>query len=136
MSVKEYDKYEIDKFLSAEFSKDGEKVMEIMAVPNPRAYMLKPKDIEETKHLSIGIEDGWIDGSTDEAMEKYQEAKEALSQYDFIKTIKSDAYKEFATKLKLHRRKMSSSDFSGEFWDYAVLEESIDSTLKELEDKL
>ena len=110
--------------------------MEIMAVPNPKAYVLKKEDIEAAKHLSIGIEDGWIDGSTDEAMEKYQEAKDALSQYDFIKTIKSDAYKEFATKLKLHRRKMSSSDFSGEFWDYAVLEESIDSTLKELEDKL
>ena len=106
--------------------------MEIMAVPNPKAYVLKKEDMETIKHLSIGIEDGWIDGSTDKAME----AKDALSQYDFIKTIKSDAYKEFATKLKLHRRKMSSSDFSGEFWDYAVLEESIDSTLKELEDKL
>lgn len=55
---------------------------------------------------------------------------------DFDKIINSDTYKEFAVKLKLHRRKMSSSDFGGEFWDYAVLEESIDSTLKELESKL
>ena len=108
----------------------------VMAVPNPKAYVLKKEDIEAAKHLAVGIEDGWIDGSTDEAMEKYQEAKDALSQYNLIKTIKSDAYKEFATKLKLHRRKMASADFSGEFWDYAVLEESIDSTLKELEGKL
>ena len=83
----------------------------------------------------LSIEDGWIDGSTDEAMKKYQEAKDALSQYNLIKTIKSDAYKEFATKLKLHRRKMSSSDFGGEFWGYAVLEEDIYATLKELEEK-
>ena len=75
-----------------------------------------------------------LENAIADAIEDTNEAKEALSQYDFIKTIKSDAYKEFATKLKLHRRKMSSSDFSGEFWDYAVLEESIDSTLKELED--
>lgn len=110
--------------------------MEVMAMPNTRAYVLKKEDIEAAKYLAIGIEDGWIDGSTDEAMEKYQEAKDALSQYDLIKTIKSDAYKEFATKLKLHRRKMSSSDFGGEFWDYAVLEEDIYATLKELEKKL
>lgn len=108
----------------------------VMAVPNPKAYVLKKEDIEAAKHLAVGIEDGWIDGSTDEAMEKYQEAKDALSQYNLIKTIKSDAYKEFATKLKLHRRKMFSSDFGGEFWDYAVLEEDIYATLKELETKL
>ena len=76
--------------------------MEVMAVPNPRAYVLKSKQEKETE----------------------------------IKAIKLEAYKEFAAKLKLHRRKMSSADFGGEFWDYAVLEESIDSTLKELEDKL
>ena len=108
----------------------------VMAVPNPKAHVLKKEDIEAAKYLAVGIEDGWIDGSTDEAMEKYQEAKDALSQYDFIKTIKSDAYKEFAEKAILHRRKMSSADFGGEFWDYAVLEEDIYATLKELEAKL
>lgn len=46
--------------------------------------------------------------------------------------------KEYAEKLKLHARKMNGSDFSGEFWDKAVLTEDIDAvltaTLKELSD--
>lgn len=106
--------------------------MNVMAMPKPPVYVLKKEDIETAKRLSIDIEGG----STNEDVEKYQEAKDASSQYNLIKTIKSNAYKEFAAKLKLHRRKMSSADSSGEFWDYAVLEESIDSTLKELEGKL
>ena len=84
--------------------------MEIMAVPNPRTYyIINPKNMEAVKKVE---------------------------EDDLIKIIKSDAYREFVAKLKLHRRKMSSADFGGEFWDYAVLEESIDSTLKELEEKL
>lgn len=106
--------------------------IKVMTIPKPPVYVLKKEDIETAKRLSIDIEGG----STNEDVEKYQEAKDASSQYNLIKTIKSNAYKEFAAKLKLHRRKMSSADSSGEFWDYAVLEESIDSTLKELEGKL
>lgn len=45
---------------------------------------------------------------------------------------KTEAYKEFAEILKKHGRKMCSSDFSGEFWDYAVLVEDIDNLLKEM----
>jgi hypothetical protein len=54
----------------------------------------------------------------------------------YTKNIKLEAYREFAGKVKLHRRKMSSADFSGEFWDYAILEEDIYATLRELEGKL
>lgn len=43
---------------------------------------------------------------------------------------KSEAIKNFAEELKTHRRKMSSSDFGGEFWDTAVLESDIDSLVK------
>lgn len=45
---------------------------------------------------------------------------------------KSEAIKEFAERLKTHRRKMSSSDFGGDFWDTAVLESDIDSLVKEM----
>lgn len=113
--------------------------MEIMAVPNPKAYVLKKEDIEAAKHLTIGIEDGWIDGSTDEAMEKYQKAKDALSQYDLIKTIKSDAYKEFAARLKENswvgpmREPRSGVIFGPEI---IITEKKVDETLAELESEL
>lgn len=106
--------------------------MEVMAVPNPRAYVLKKEDIEAAKSLTIGIEDGWIDGSTDEAMEKYQEAKDALSYFDLIKTIKSDAYREFAAKLKKEAFKIDYCDST-----YNVVDiDDFDYVLNELEGKL
>ena len=55
--------------------------MEIMAVPNPKVYVLKKEDMETIKHLAIGIEDGWIDGSTDEAIEKFVSLKEEDPSY-------------------------------------------------------
>ncbi|MBO5037729.1 MAG: hypothetical protein J6D42_11705 [Clostridia bacterium] len=47
--------------------------------------------------------------------------------------IKSEARKEFAKKLKNHKRKMSSSDWGGDFWDEAVLVSDIDNLVKEME---
>ena len=47
-------------------------------------------------------------------------------------TAKSEAVKEFANKLKKHSRKMQSSDFSGDFWDEAVLVEDIDNLVIEM----
>lgn len=46
--------------------------------------------------------------------------------------IKSEAYQEFAGKLKQHKRKMKGFDLNNEFWDYAVLVEDIDNLLKEM----
>lgn len=46
--------------------------------------------------------------------------------------IKKQAYKEFAEKLKQHKRKMKGFDLTEEFWDYAVLVEDIDNLLKEM----
>ena len=46
---------------------------------------------------------------------------------------RTEAVKEFAERLKKHSRKMQSSDFSGDFWDAAVLVEDIDSLVKEME---
>ena len=46
---------------------------------------------------------------------------------------KAEAIKEFAERLKTHTRKMQSSDFSGEFWDRAVLASDIDNLIKEME---
>lgn len=45
---------------------------------------------------------------------------------------KIEAYKEFADKLKQHKRKMNGWDWSGAFWDSAVLVEVIDNILKEM----
>lgn len=46
--------------------------------------------------------------------------------------IKEQAYKEFAEKLKQHKRKMKGFDLNEEFWDYAVLVEDIENTLIEM----
>lgn len=59
----------------------------------------------------------------------------STSFYDVLKqlkTAKSESVKEFANKLKKHSRKMQSSDFSGDFWDEAVLVEDIDNLVKEM----
>ena len=47
--------------------------------------------------------------------------------------VRTEAIKEFWSKLKKHSRKMQSSDFSGEFWDRAVLVEDGDNLVKEHE---
>jgi hypothetical protein len=45
---------------------------------------------------------------------------------------RAEAIKEFWSKLKTHSRKMQSSDFSGEFWDRAILVEDGDNLVKEM----
>ena len=54
-----------------------------------------------------------------------------LEHKRLMKTVKTEAYKECIEKIKSHSRKMKSSDFSGEFWDKAVLVADIDNILKE-----
>ena len=49
-----------------------------------------------------------------------------------VEQIKAEAYKEFAERLKQHKRKMKGFDLTEEFWDYAVLVEDIDNLLKEM----
>ena len=51
---------------------------------------------------------------------------------ELIEKAKAEVVKEFAERLKAHTRKMQSSDFSGEFWDKAVLVEDIDNLVKEM----
>lgn len=102
MSIKEYDKNEIDEFLSAEFSKDGEKVMEIMAVPNPRAYVLKGKQGKEAE----------------------------------IKAIKLEAYGEFEAKLKDIYTNDKRYDRPNAHTLVAVLFNTIDKVVDELESEL
>lgn len=48
------------------------------------------------------------------------------------KEIKIQAYRDFAEKLKQHKKKVKGFEFTDEFWDYAVLEETIDNILKEM----
>lgn len=49
-----------------------------------------------------------------------------------IKEIKAEACKEFAERLKQHKRKIKGFDLNEEFWDYAVLAEDIENTLIEV----
>lgn len=51
---------------------------------------------------------------------------------DDIKTAKVEAYKEFADKIKMHKRKMRCFDLCYEFWDFAVSVEDIDIILQEM----
>lgn len=44
----------------------------------------------------------------------------------------NEAIKEFAERLKQHKRKMRGFDLNDEFWDYAVLAEDIDNLLIEM----
>lgn len=46
--------------------------------------------------------------------------------------IKIQAYREFANRLRTHKRKMKGFDLTDEFWDYAVLAEDIENTLIEM----
>ncbi len=48
------------------------------------------------------------------------------------KETRNDSIKEFWGNLKKHSRKMQSSDFSGEFYDRAVLVEDGDNLVKEM----
>ena len=60
-------------------------------------------------------------------------AKRALDvTLEEIEKSRVEAIKEFANKLKKRSRKMQSSDFSGDFWDAAVLVEDIDNLVKEM----
>lgn len=46
--------------------------------------------------------------------------------------IKIQAYRDFASRLRTHKRKMKGFDLNDEFWDYAILAEDIENTLKEM----
>ena len=51
---------------------------------------------------------------------------------ELLKEAKTEVCKEFTEKLKQHKRKMKGFDLNEEFWDYAVLVETIDNILKEM----
>ena len=57
------------------------------------------------------------------------------SNFKTVEQIKSEAYREFAEKLKQHKRKMKGFDLNDEFWDYAILVETVDNLLKEMIDE-
>lgn len=52
------------------------------------------------------------------------------------KEIKIQAYREFANRLRTHKRKMKGFDLTDEFWNYAVLAENIENTLIEMVSEL
>ena len=76
-----------------------------------------------------------VDALTQQIMKPFHEEREKWIELE--KEFTTKAIKEFWGKLKSHSRKMQSSDFSGEFWDRAVLVEDGDNLLKEMvgEDK-
>lgn len=69
-----------------------------------------------------------VDALTQRIMEPFHEEREKWIELE--KEFTTKAIKEFWGKLKSHSRKMQSSDFSGEFWDRAVLVEDGDNLEK------
>jgi predicted RNase H-like nuclease (RuvC/YqgF family) len=63
-------------------------------------------------------------------MQPYHEEKDKCEKCE--KELRTKVVKEFWSKLKTHSRKMQSSDFSGEFWDKAILVADGDNILKEM----
>lgn len=65
---------------------------------------------------------------------KVEELSDVLSDTIRIRyaEAKTEVCKEFTEKLKQHKRKMKGFDLNEEFWDYAVLVETIDNILKEM----
>ena len=85
-------------------------------------YDLRKETQAEINDLKRQME--WLTGYN----ENLTNANIALSEE--IALAKSEAYKEFAEKLKQHKRKMGGYDLNDAFWDYAVLVEDIDNLLK------
>ena len=54
------------------------------------------------------------------------------SPLERISSVRAEAIKEFAERLKKHCRKMEPSDFSSDFWDYAVLVSDVDKLVNEM----
>lgn len=48
------------------------------------------------------------------------------------KEIKIQAYRDFANRLKIHKRAVKAFDFCAKFWSSAVLIEDIENTLIEM----
>lgn len=76
-----------------------------------------------------------IINSQKEEIEQWQEEANRwqtlfCQEIDDREEIEAETYKEFAEKLKQHKRKMKGFDLNDEFWDYAVLVEDIDNLLK------
>lgn len=87
-------------------------------------YYLRKETQAEINDLKRQME--WLTGYN----ENLTNANIALSEE--IALAKSEAYREFAEKLKQHKRKMGGYDLNDAFWDYAVLVEDIDNLLKEM----
>ena len=90
--------------------------------------------------ISLGLiarQQAEIEILKNENMAKEAEYNDMLAQRNSVERhleiAKSEAVKEFVERLKKHSRKMQSSDFSGDFWDAAVLVEDIDKLVKEME---
>lgn len=79
-----------------------------------------------------------VKAEKDKMFEQWKQLSETTKRYyadlykDAVNYAKTEAIREFAERLKTHRRKMSSSDFGGEFWDIAVLESDIDNLVREM----
>lgn len=77
--------------------------MAVMAVPNPNAYVFRGKQgkeaIAEAKYITIGTEDGWLECKNNKVHEEYLQAKAITEEYEFVKAIKLEAYREFAKEL-------------------------------------
>lgn len=109
-----------------------EPTMNVMAVPNPNAYVFRGKQgkeaIAEAKYIIIGTEDGWLECRNNKAYEEYLQAKAITEEYEFVKAIKLEAYREFAKelneKIDFYRRNYDL--------DYGMLIDFFENDIKEI----
>ena len=108
--------------------------MEIMAVPNPRAYVLTTEDKTTDCRTCIYGADCFereLIGENDNC-ETYVPNS---TDFDFIKTIKSDAYREFAEKM-YENIERNEGLYSGQEMPKMWASFAVQDTLDELESEL
>lgn len=104
-------------------------------------YYDNPKGCAEMLYLSVLSDSNRLVRKVEEEINRQQAEIEKLERtISYLEgvcesipdKVRTEAIKEFWGKLKKHSRKMQSSDFSGEFWDRAVLVEDGDNLVKEM----
>ena len=95
-------------------------------LPNLALELLNRKNAENAE------KDAELERRTKDRYLCHQDGKIELLPRTDLDKIRAEAIKFFVGRLKAHSRKMQSSDWSGEFWDIAVLVTDIDKTAKEM----
>lgn len=127
-------------YASDELRDDKEFVLELIKIDASDVRYVSDRLANDAEVISVALEHAETDydvNSIKEVLGKELLTEMVQAQLDkqqdknSVEVIKSEARKEFWSKLTTtHGRKMHGSDFSGEFWDKAILVEDGDNLLK------